>query len=86
MARIRAMQNVLKVQKDGTTRFHVHASCENTIREMRACKWPDKQPEEKEKAEIELPLTKFFQMPAALSYVVGFCENMAGGSIYAAQC
>ena len=85
LRRVQAIQNCLKIRDTGTSKIHVFAGCENLIHELKECKWPDKQPEEREKAEIELPLTKFFQSPAALSYVVAFCEVSQGFDIYSFQ-
>jgi hypothetical protein len=88
LRRLQALQNVMKVHEvheGGKTRLHIHASCENLIRELSECKWPEKQKEEDEKAEIELPTTKYLQGPLALSYLVGFIETSRGVDIYTVQ-
>jgi hypothetical protein len=83
--RIQAIQNALKIRDDGTTRIHIHRDCVRLIEEMEKCKWPDKQKEEAEKAELETPLTKYLQGPLALSHIVTFVEIARGIDVYAAQ-
>lgn len=86
MKRLQAIQNCLKIREDvKTARLYIHESCVNLIRELKECKWPDSPAEGTDRAEIELPLTKYLQTPLALSYVIAFCEQAVGVDIYALQ-
>ena len=79
-AQIRRVQCVQNILKRGD--LHFYSGCKEIIEEIRAVKWHDPQREEKERAEIELPLTKYLQSTLAISYVLAFCEQARGRSIY----
>lgn len=80
--RIQAIQNVMKIHPDGRTRFHVLKSCKHTIEELDKLKWPDRQKEEAERAEIEIPLSKYLPIPSALSYAITFIETCQNVDVY----
>jgi hypothetical protein len=85
LRRLQAIQSIMKFNEGGKTRLHIHASCSELIQDFNECKWPEKQKEELEKAEIELPTTKYLQGILALSYVVAFIEAARGVDIYSLQ-
>lgn len=85
IARVRAVQNVLKYEEDIPPRFKIYRECVNTIDGFQKCKWPDRPKEEADRLESELPLPKFFQFPQAISHVVAFFESASGARIYDAQ-
>lgn len=85
LRRIQALQSVMKPRENGRSRLIVHKNCQGLIKELQECKWPDPQKEQAEKAEIELPLTKYLQAVSALSYVVAFVEGARGVDIYSVQ-
>lgn len=85
IARVRAVQNVLKFDEKTPSRFKVYRDCVNTIDAFQKCKWPDRPKEEADKLESELPLPKFFQFPQAISHIVAFFESASGVGIYEAQ-
>ena len=85
VARVRSLQNVMKLKPEGPPRLRIYAKCEKTIDEFQKCKWPDKPDEEADKLESEIPLPKYFQAPQAVSHVVAFCEISVGYDVYNIQ-
>lgn len=81
--RVQAIQNLLK--DTGSSKLRIHSSCQAVIEDLKKCKWPERQPEEKEKAEVEIPSSKYFQCAAALSYAVAFLESAKGVDVYGSQ-
>ena len=84
--RVQCLQNCFKLQEENKLpKIRVHASCQGLLTELQECKWPDSVAEEKERSEPEVPLTKNFQAPLSLSYVVSFLEASRGVDVYGLQ-
>ena len=52
-----------------------YKDCHRLIEEFKSCKWPDPRREDREQAELETPLTKFFQGPQAVSHIISFLDR-----------
>jgi len=84
--RVRNLLSVLKPRENKPPRLRVHASCEKLIDEFRKCRWPEKKREEAEAAEIEVPMSKYFQATSAVAQMIAFFEStVLHGDVYGAQ-
>ena len=70
--RVQLLQKVFFAKEN--QKIFIHKSCENLIRELQSCTWPDKRREESGQPEAEIPLLANLQAPLALSYVMTFLE------------
>lgn len=82
--KIQLLQSALRNKGDGPT-IHISANCENFIMEMERAKWPEPKKEEAEMAEQEMPRTKNFGGPMALSNVIAWMRLSSGFEVYEAQ-
>ena len=85
MKRVQLMQNMLKVPEKGRPRLRIMSHCENAIIDFGKCKWPDRKREDQEIRELEIPLSKYFQVIRAISMPVALWEKSAGTNIYEVQ-
>jgi hypothetical protein len=82
LRRVQALQNLMRIKADGTTRLRIHENCKGLLDELANCKWPEAQREGSDRAEVELPTDAQLQAPKALSHVVAFIELGRGLDVY----
>lgn len=65
-------RNLLTLFREG--RFKISSKCQNTIKELSKCTWPNPKKEGSDLLEGEIPLPKFFQFLYVSSGIISFLE------------